>query len=1090
LAEQRVLTEEEQQQVYETAPPIIKRQLPRPGQPKRKIYEIQPDPTKKKGPVIKTKLTEEEIEQVYETAPPIIRRQLPPEPFTEPLPRIRHPGIVLRHVGRGLSPAQMAAILDIRIAKAREIMEARDPTAEYTIEGQPGRTFRGEYIQTMYDKQYIKSLIEQRGEIQKLPRTGRFIETKTGTYIYKPETVIEWRERERERRIEEKDWGALAGTILADVFSPERYEHAYRSFFESPMPGKPGWKEYEKGIDELYAYGHKEYAEAWEAGDWGKITKRVIGSPIPSGLLTHYGFKGIGVFARTPIGGATIFPTKFGTITPTTAITTGIVGYGAYETGIHLKSVYEEAGVEGVRREISKLGFILPFYLAAARTGYQAGIAYTPKYPTIGQRMGITFQKGYRQYTPKGIQQTFGLAKQKVLRYDPWYFPRQVGHVQKYLLPDYGIKIRSALRQFPKEMKFQKLHTAYVKGVSYYGSELYPIALKHKLPFAKVDPGLYKYFELREPYPGYAVAPGYLWPERDIQIMPRGIETKTFIKTTKGDPTKGFFLSVGKHKEFISYGTIDIKTIQRTMKQIGRGKRGGRIYDPLADVSKDQMAYVRGKTIYKTYAEHPLIPSIREKPFVGIVKTSELKSITRYGDIIGMEALGSFKTIDLPVKGKPFVGFGGRLFGEEYFVRGTSFAKTLSETISKPGRYGFETIQVPEMTYAISKGKVMGKTFAYYSDKMVTLFSKLKGKEYFGETGGLDTRLLQIQPPKLDIVLPGGIGPKLKVPSYPRLISPMYPKKPSLMYLESLQTGLMISRYWTAQALKPVVLQKTETKLSFEPLIKLDQIKVSIPKQAQQFLSVQQVGQKQLQQQQQAQQTMQNQLQMQLQMQQQMQKQAQMQLQMQQQIPVLQLLPVSQPYTTTFTPFKPVIPSVKPPPPPPIPILLELPDGARKPVVKKPEKGYYAMIKTRQYVHGKPQGTEKFRPLNVRRPLVYYEAKSLMGSALDHSIAQKGFLKPSDKPGKRLHKRLPSRWEQISYKFGFKKGKYTEGRPYAIDTSGEKRELDVYRWYQGLPVKKIKKPRERIISDFPGVDMYGFDKMNSDFDRMLGRLRF
>jgi len=193
--------------------------------------------------------------------------------------------------------------------------------------------------------------------------------------------------------------------------------------------------------------------------------------------------------------------------------------------------------------------------------------------------------------------------------------------------------------------------------------------------------------------------------------------------------------------------------------------------------------------------------------------------------------------------------------------------------------------------------------------------------------------------------------------------------------------------------------------------------------------------------------------------------------------------PTPPPYTPP-PPYK-TPPYVPPPPytpPPPKKTRIPMGEGIRR--IPKSDKGYTVMVKTRQYVHGKPRGSEKFRPLN-KRPLSYNDAMSLMGSALDHSIAQSGFLKPSDKPAKTLHKRIPSRWDTISHKFGIKKGRYIEGRPYAIDTRGEQQELDVYRWYQRLPVKKTGKPKARVIEGYPGLDMYGFDKMQMDFDRML-----
>jgi len=156
---------------------------------------------------------------------------------------------------------------------------------------------------------------------------------------------------------------------------------------------------------------------------------------------------------------------------------------------------------------------------------------------------------------------------------------------------------------------------------------------------------------------------------------------------------------------------------------------------------------------------------------------------------------------------------------------------------------------------------------------------------------------------------------------------------------------------------------------------------------------------------------------------------------------------------------------------------------------EEPDQGYNVMVKSRQYYKGKPKGTEKYRKL-TSKSFSHNDAKSLLGSALDHSIAQTGYIKPSGKPAKKLHKHIPSRWESISFKFNKKNGKWQEQRAYAIDTRGESDELNVFRWYQRLPSKK-KQPRGGIIEyPTPSVDMYSFDKLTDNFNRMLRRRRF
>jgi len=181
-----------------------------------------------------------------------------------------------------------------------------------------------------------------------------------------------------------------------------------------------------------------------------------------------------------------------------------------------------------------------------------------------------------------------------------------------------------------------------------------------------------------------------------------------------------------------------------------------------------------------------------------------------------------------------------------------------------------------------------------------------------------------------------------------------------------------------------------------------------------------------------------------------------------------------------------VRPRMKPTPRKPFALFpLMFPDGAgERPVKKDLGRGYYVMVKSRQYRHGKPVGREKFHILNRNRPLSYNAAKSLMGSALDHTIAQTGFLKSAGRPAMKPSKRVPSLWNQISYKFIPKKNRWMESRAYAIDTPGESKELNVFRWYQGLPqTRKVKKGREVFDVSMPGFDLH-------DFDRLFGRARF
>ena len=156
---------------------------------------------------------------------------------------------------------------------------------------------------------------------------------------------------------------------------------------------------------------------------------------------------------------------------------------------------------------------------------------------------------------------------------------------------------------------------------------------------------------------------------------------------------------------------------------------------------------------------------------------------------------------------------------------------------------------------------------------------------------------------------------------------------------------------------------------------------------------------------------------------------------------------------------------------------------------KGQQDGYNVYVKSRQYYKGKPRGAEKLRLL-TNKSLAYDDAMSLMGSALDNSIAQTGLIKPSGKPASKLHKSIPSRWSNISFKFDNKDGKFLEQRGYAIDTVGESHDLDVYRWYQRLPVVKKPKRGEMVYSNpVTSIDMYSFDKMNNMFNKTSRRMK-
>ena len=192
-----------------------------------------------------------------------------------------------------------------------------------------------------------------------------------------------------------------------------------------------------------------------------------------------------------------------------------------------------------------------------------------------------------------------------------------------------------------------------------------------------------------------------------------------------------------------------------------------------------------------------------------------------------------------------------------------------------------------------------------------------------------------------------------------------------------------------------------------------------------------------------------------------------------------------------ITKQQPSQPPPSKPPTPGIPVIPVIPlfDIPGPSVHKEPGPGYNVFVKSRQYYQGKPKGSEKFRKLTTKS-FSHSNARSLLGAALDHSIAQTGYVKPSGKPAQKLLKHLPSRWDQISYKFIRKKDRWVEDRAFAIDTRGESQELNVFQWHRRLPKKKKTTKKSRIV-EYPtaSVDMYSFERFNDRFNRMLRRQR-
>jgi len=220
---------------------------------------------------------------------------------------------------------------------------------------------------------------------------------------------------------------------------------------------------------------------------------------------------------------------------------------------------------------------------------------------------------------------------------------------------------------------------------------------------------------------------------------------------------------------------------------------------------------------------------------------------------------------------------------------------------------------------------------------------------------------------------------------------------------------------------------------------------------------------------------------------QQIQQQQQSQIQQQKQSQILALITVQQP-VTSYSPIgrTPIRPPTKLPTKPVIPFLPMF-GGAGKPRGKKPipasGQGFQVYIKSRQYYQGKLRGKEKYRLLSST-VYSYNDAKSMMGYIVDNSVAQRGRIKPVNKPISKSRRRSPVGWSSIGFKFTRdNSGNYLEGRAHAIDSRGEKMQLNAFKLHRSLPIIKGMGG-----SDF-NVNMYGLDALQTKLNKRLRRMR-
>lgn len=280
---------------------------------------------------------------------------------------------------------------------------------------------------------------------------------------------------------------------------------------------------------------------------------------------------------------------------------------------------------------------------------------------------------------------------------------------------------------------------------------------------------------------------------KDIKIMPSYTETETkFFLTNKGIK----FLTTSKHNEFISIGEIKPFDNQNISNKIlGINKSGKQIIDLSSISSGKTRAFVEGKTYYKYYTsnEGPLatIPSIRKSFFYGLISNENIPSS---GEIIKFKSTGSFYSS--PYYSKPSTqGFSGRLFNENIFTGGYSASKQVGGTMGLPTKYGFKTIELPELTYTISKGYV--NNINRFSDISLSFKQTPPELKIMDSSGFLDV----VKPStKLDLSVPGGMGVNIEKIQYPRTLELLTQGRTNsrygLNYINFLEEGITSSGYW------------------------------------------------------------------------------------------------------------------------------------------------------------------------------------------------------------------------------------------------------------------------------------------------------
>lgn len=527
-----------------------------------------------------------------------------------------------------------------------------------------------------------------------------------------------------------------------------------------------------------YEYTHQKEIKTNPVMAWGSLqvpayTNVILpfaGGAIAGKALSYVGAAGGSLIGRAGAGVGThalgwsmkIFPYAAGTT---------FMGLAGADIGYTAAMNKQEAlGGFGSRAMGEKLlGYGMQFTSAGAGASW----AMSPEVSTSINKMKTTFKNVYSEYTPKTLKNISGFkTKYADIR------------MAKSILKQPNIS--QAVMSYQGKTSYQRLVSGFTKAKnvlmepssSYYMRQYNPRYFDTK--FLSGDVGRAPYGASKDffystnirDYPLAAWGSSYVTPKLEawidmvanrkvmsgkiIRYSPLESETKVIINPE--NPFESIFISRAIGKDVFSIGKI---------------------------TAKNKMVIASGKTYWKLSPDNVFY---QEKPFMSISKSSFIDS---KGNV------DMFKT----------TGLG---FGKSSSDRSLSFGLTSSRSFFEGEKFirnGFFEQYPMDITIAKSIGLYTAKSGIRGSirDTSAIFTPKLKGKEYYGETGGFDYSNI-VSSGKYDLVMPGGTsGYTSQRMSLPRLLPAMDTYARTSVRgidLASMEENLLGSSYWQTSTSK------------------------------------------------------------------------------------------------------------------------------------------------------------------------------------------------------------------------------------------------------------------------------------------------